>query len=1610
MASYKVENNSDKFSGNKSEDFDIKEKYYYILQNYDLTKLIKNQEQLKLVQSDYLDLNEKLKILDNVLKLRASRYKRNEIILDKEGEDSGSLTLAEPGYYKVIFEGGSGAAKYVRDNYLKNGGTDGKDMSGSMIEDTVYDVAGRYFPYVNLDSACYDNDENCNFFNNVLWPYSNNDGAVFYFSQDLHWYLVSIKNNSTINFKYGSAEVNRTSCFMHREINYDITQESLDVDLKNNVYLNGGSLPALENLVKYLKSNKGNIDKSYIIMFFDLKNFLIANDKGIDEQKFSDYFIYKRNPFTYIEDYEQITLKNESLYLQPNDVFKEKSNIKIVDYLARANTIVIDSKNRKNAFKEWTTKTDEKLVDYYCSMMQDKSCTAWINKPFCNKNYDTKNNFCGGDGGYVTCYIKIDEISNLEYSLVNREPNTFSRNMPKNNFKIYCSKDKSEFSITLENPKNNTSIASGKNGFKLEDESAIDFKGKTLKLNTNIGYAGYDNVNDFRKVSGKPSEIHIRNSNKKDEEPYSYTFVGGGKRGRGITLNKYENAYYEDGGDGKILLQFLGPISSKIFNTTFNSKNCVTSILTNTNSCTDEKSKVITSPSLSTIEFKVNTKDKKYGIDFKKSIAHFTNCQLNFETEKFDLTLAELFEKNSDKLTDKQWAKLNPIYERDDRYDYYYFSFCCLADCTFDIVAEKEENKFFNIDFEANPLKVSSIETTNDYDKRFGDKTTNAVLLNYGVQDYSISIEEYINYNSTFSNDITIVNDYKSIYKNSQLSLENNKFFKIIQSLYQALQLRLFVLNSLDLPRITKYEKKEERWTEVPVSSTKGCYTHIDYSFNGLDFISYLNNEFLTLTNNQTVYFKLYYNTERISIDEASSNITNNYVIYDIDTDIKGIKENNPKEHFQILKVIMDNVSKDINIMLKRNTYTIKFDRCLFNELYPETISGSSEFEAGELCEVRYQMKSCCKLSTHLLASDVNNYFNEAASIFEEDEAKLESQIMLKNLLKKSKFEVLPIIDEFGGYVNPFTTNNGFSHTTTLNSVGGEGVKPFQNPRQLFVNVQIDKIHSFKFSFPQQDVSIRLTADYIVGAKLCEVTQGQQLSLDLLKPGYYYTFIAGGRTGNGGNGGSAASNYATYESGGHGGNGYYAGDGGDGGDTTGMNGHEIFTFTTWHGSVPTGAGIRIPVYLGGGMGIGGIGYDDSKGGLCGAGGTSLVYGGEQAWSEQRSLGNYGTTYGPGQRVTSSPLANRFRGGISSNIFKFLIPREFKDVTKQIMNIFIVGGHLGENGINATAGLPGVSGGAGSSGFPTLARFYNFKANLVKNNQQLWDINNNYFYGKEDGYEFEGISSTHEYQGIFASPGPNASSLINVPHVGKVGVFLWGWGWGKVSSYPWGEQIDNQKYNKSIDTRLESSYGQKTFREDFIRSTFEKTYGYEKLGYGAGRNIENVDKFYSYGPDYLKKLITPGGILGDVNSEFNKNLLGLDSLSEGSRVSDNIFIVPTVEYSGINKDYKKLFSSTSVPDTDCGFILKFLSINDDTKNEINKKFDETMEYFNSTELTKILKITTLKDINNNKLGLDNGKKVEEVNLDGYLNVMIDANNFDEFFYTKGQVIDTSFIAS
>lgn len=920
---------------------------------------------------------------------------------------------------------------------------------------------------------------------------------------------------------------------------------------------------------------KGNVElnQDYVFLFSDeIKSGFASpsNDPdftvGSSQSKFYDFFKFQSNPLEKEFFYLKSVLNKYSLFV--DDIHNGKKG-----YLTY-NSFVYDNANncKYKYYKD--------IIDYNIKTGTLKefefSRFLTIEDGFFNENY-----LHGGDGGYCSVIIYIDKEQKVSYHVGSyaTESDT-SVKLVTSGLDIYaecgCKSTKNKYSKT----QRASSSVKGLKDIVLSNsfKDVSSKKTETGKFNFHIG-ENFD-YKDYKSGCGRAYAAF-------DGQGAEFCTFGGGRLGSGIRLNNFNTAYYQKPENGKIKITYLGSLYSKYVLFDDISKNdtsnieCLTHIVK-----TNGQSRL---PLGCNVNFKFFTSQYDGGIFIDNSCIDDKNIS------------------DKDRLLNYISFQLKSDFEKDVQFSYSF----------------KSKHKY--IDFSVDEDNFV-LENTNDfYDKVLGydsngdDSFSLDLKFLYSKSYITSLLYAYNKFNECTYNDKSSYNAYlqsfdENSYKSSYI-FSNFKCIKII-NIFESIIAISFNYEStrVSLPAIN------DSYGNTVYYAENGYIEKIKYTLtdetDDLKYYTY-NNKFI-IPVGSSIVIKLFYNTGRVILDESLSTYNGSFDVLDKNVDLSNeyhpYKYFNPsfEENYQYIKFTPAS-SQEVKFVIKKYAFNLSVLPDIYGQLNVSCLENKMSFEPGEEVNLSFPLKNYIRVS-HLL-----NY------AYEDYTDKQSDKIMYKVTEKLHKFESF---FQVGHNTDLNLCDDKIA--ALLNREGCYGIESNQDGvfclSQREINCRIDKNDIYKsfdydeqirngklssiicasykpiteelitirFYFKENDISIRLTADYNPCEKIQVVENGDSSIIDIFKNYSFVLFGCGGPTGNGQSGGNAKSSTEDAHFGGNGGDGYHGGNGGNGGNTKNI---AKPTPNKWKNFLLVG--VNINGYYSGEGGLAGRGFIE-----CGSHGTN----------------------------------------------------------------------------------------------------------------------------------------------------------------------------------------------------------------------------------------------------------------------------------------------------------------------------------------------------------------------------------------------------------------------
>lgn len=1086
------------------EELTQKEEYMYIIKNYDVQKLIESSGLPKAdtnvirdkILSDDVDLSEKLKILNYLLKYQKSEYYRGQVIIDT----TKNLHLGyinEPGYYLLeVYGANAGCLGSLKDSMSSS------DPSDNSIRNFIIQPKG----FKNKSNTKY-----------------------IYFTTDFKWYLFDQENG----IFYGEFELNSKAIFLHLKRTYDY-------DISGLYLFNGEDGPKDFNLGILEEIPEENI--------------------ALVDQKFYDYSSYNVDPMMFFADYKSLSFEKlgffEPMELTENESITIMENMGIPESeLKNWDSLDIRQYPKYRDFIDSLIYKERKEGDPVVNL--PISCTE---KKFPRYITLNKNFSAGGSGAKLYKIIKVKRKVYCSYeagipgnsnflSPTNGGFSSFGLFTDANcRNKLFEAKSNGGFATIDGKNRVNNSSDQEESVYNFPNKKWIDSVDNELSRNSNedisfeIGEKSFleNDECSLDNFSGR-SKCEYFNSDSRYIEAVdeNSVFYGSEIPGQGMHLNDFENTYYTDPENGYVKLSYLGPLSSNTSLITYDDSNELLSTV-----------KSASAPHKSRFKFSIKTTSQKYLLDLDNSKLELFDIEKGSHFR--DISLYDLLYNKSD--DDDENKNLNLSIEKFNQY--YTISFDVI-DYNINLVIRESERFYGIYDAELVGNEQDTVSITDiDFFKLEGTAPSSSVsyTTKYKNNDYSFDSK----LNSLYNRKSSIIEDFDGLKKTSNVSLNNiNYNFYFILRIVKKIQISFSIGNSLDLEKSLNH--KNEVYLKEVIGATITNIEYTDSLSNALipcvdTKIEVVNKQeiYIKVTFNT---FRI-----RVSkiLSGLSSNqelyplnfdIVQNKQI-DIDT------EQGP--FFQWIKFICNPYSENIKLCVERNTYRLKLLLDLYNLLDYKTIDNKEDYEYGEEVLLSFILSKDKYISLRNVLKQESDGSYKDYILRPKDEEKFESSILVgKYSLNTIRFGES---EQYSDENNPPTFSgllDGKVDTVRKINIKNKKGEKVQNPNCFFTTANKTIFASFAeeenvllyFRMPQNDIYLRLTTDFNPVYSIVNICSGDK-SVILNKQMYFRHIMCGGKSGNGGSGASLGSYLGASRCGGCGGSGFIGGGAGNGSSCT----------------------------------------------------------------------------------------------------------------------------------------------------------------------------------------------------------------------------------------------------------------------------------------------------------------------------------------------------------------------------------------------------------------------------------------------------------------------------
>lgn len=572
------------------------------------------------------------------------------------------------------------------------------------------------------------------------------------------------------------------------------------------------------------------------------------------------------------------------------------------------------------------------------------------------------------------------------------------------------------------------------------------------------------------------------------------SFNGSNIDGQGIQLNDFETLYYSDEKNGYIKIKFLGPLSNSL---------CGLNISLGTGlSCSSFDTTIITNSSYSFL-IKLNSRN---------DILDFTKSKIN------EIPIKSLLENNKINLKIKKYK------------NYYEFSFDCIKFSSFNFYFEKiTKNYLFVEDFSDKAIKYDYINYINNDD----------FIKFYFHDDLTFNKNLLLLYNSLYDSDI-IFDKNNNITTIIRIKNKNIYFLDYFEKMYD---ITFAVGNEIQLFPKTSYITGEVIFDD---SEDIGKINSIEYSIDGQTLKSYTEKFFVSP--NTDIYIKLNYSSKRIKISKELSGLDSSVIIYPLK--FNPITNSTVNENIQFIQLKI-NQSKDLKFFITKNTFKIN--------LFEDLNGCISSFIVGNTTEVEYTDEVIIKFeltkNQYISLRDLNKADDNIEAITNNyligfyDAEKYESSIYVGQSLNENI--LLGDKSQYSELDSEIRMAEKSLHAKCITN--REGKSFFYSSVNTYTKNLNLELCFYVFRMPENEISIRLTSDYIRNSKLFDVKELDEETVQLNKSCYIRYIGSGGNTGNGSDGSSPPTTATAINPGGCGSSGFIGGNGGNGASTSGFS-------------------------------------------------------------------------------------------------------------------------------------------------------------------------------------------------------------------------------------------------------------------------------------------------------------------------------------------------------------------------------------------------------------------------------------------------------------------------
>lgn len=573
--------------------------------------------------------------------------------------------------------------------------------------------------------------------------------------------------------------------------------------------------------------------------------------------------------------------------------------------------------------------------------------------------YDSfnKNHLHGGDGGYVSAIIYIDKATSYDYSIGDPERGigTVGEESYIKDPENYGIKEDSYTTWMMSDDGRKQLFCAEMGAHSDENNQYISVNGLGL-TEEQLATVAPNFIETASQDFKKKCDYHLAEQFDYDTwkagaghglikmgDEILHICMGGGELGEGLRLNEFFNSYYQHREKGSIKIKYLCSRYARKFKADFTFSGEGVQPLFYIGDYI---------PIGESFNLKVATNGLTGGFG---TIEGKSEALINRRREVNYLS----FDLDTTKFENKEEARFNFLNYSPTR-------------VYFDLQEDREHFSYK----EGFPLKNEI------FDPLVGCEPEDRHDFEFTMDD-SISFLNYLlyAYNSAASGGLTVkISSFNSTTYDLILSINSYKNFKFLNVFEEIIQLSFEYKNKI--PLNDYYDVFSQR----TLNGTTGCIKSLEYSLvdpnlDGVVFTPYVEGYKFLVPKYTKLYIRVNFNTSRVNLDTDLSSFFGslNYYKKNIDFDHSIVLDSyfseGSDENFQCIEFI-PNTSQDIQIYIRKYTFSFNLMADLYNNLFVNNLSGKTEFEVGEEVLLSVKLRNFERVS-HLLNKAYKSYYNK---------------------------------------------------------------------------------------------------------------------------------------------------------------------------------------------------------------------------------------------------------------------------------------------------------------------------------------------------------------------------------------------------------------------------------------------------------------------------------------------------------------------------------------------------------------------------------------------------------------------------------------------------------